>query len=281
MREPFGVTWFKPPARNSDLSSAAEALRRADPILGRVIERVGPCTLSPRRDYFVALCKAIFSQQLSTKVAAVLFGRFCDLFPARRPTPQRVLELFKKDPEALRGCGLSRQKTAYLLDLAEHFAEGRIDTRRLARLEDEQVIAALTAVKGIGRWTAEMFLMFVLNRLDVLPVDDLGLREGVREIYQLSKRPTPTEVIERGERWRPYRSIATWYIWRRTSGGLVESAATDPTPGIALLDDAAKEKSPPAKVSRAAKRSASSPKRTRSAATQQRGIRLTRRGDLR
>jgi DNA-3-methyladenine glycosylase II len=113
--------------------------------------------------------------------------------------------------------GLSRQKAAYLEDLAEHFISNRIPTRRLARMADEEVIEALVAVKGIGRWTAEMFLMFVLNRPDVLPVDDLGLREGARDVFGLGARPTAKELIAMGEAWRPYRSIATWYLWRRTT----------------------------------------------------------------
>jgi DNA-3-methyladenine glycosylase II len=187
--------------------------------MAQVIRRVGPCTMSPRRDYFVALCKAVFSQQLSTVVAATLFGRFRDLFPNRRPTPTRLLEALSRDTEALRCCGLSRQKVVYLKDLSEHFVTNRIPTRKLSRMSDEEVIEALVAVKGVGRWTAEMFLMFVLNRPDVLPVDDLGLREGVREIYELPVRPTPKEVIELGEQWRPYRSIATWYVWRRHGTG--------------------------------------------------------------
>ncbi len=172
--------------------------------------------LAPRRDYFVALCKSIYSQQLSVVVAATLFGRFRDQFPARRPTPQRVYKYLKNGgTEGLKRVGLSRQKGAYLLDLAEHFLSNRIPTRRLCKMTDEQVIEALVEVNGIGRWTAEMFLIFVLNRPDVLPVDDLGLREGVREIYNLPKRPSPKEVITIGETWRPFRSIATWYIWRR------------------------------------------------------------------
>ena len=199
-------------------NAAERHLSQVDPQLAAVIRRVGPCTLSPRRDYFVALCKAIFSQQLSTVVAAVLFKRFCKLFPGGRPTPALVLEALQRDPQTLRNCGLSRQKTAYLKDLAEHFVSNRIPTRKLGKMEDQAVIDALVAVNGVGRWTAEMFLIFVLNRPDVLPVDDLGLRVGAGELRGLKARPTPKEVIALGEIWRPYRSIATWYIWRRHSG---------------------------------------------------------------
>ena len=208
--------WFSPSNNSSEWSKAARHLARVDPILRRVIRRVGPCMLAPRRDYFVALCKSIYSQQLSVVVAATLFGRFRDQFPARRPTPQRVYEYLKGGgAEGLKRVGLSRQKGVYLLDLAEHFLSNRIPTRRLCKMTDEQVIEALVEVNGTGRWTAEMFLIFVLNRPDVLPVDDLGLREGVREIYNLPNRPTPKKVIAIGEAWRPFRSIATWYVWRR------------------------------------------------------------------
>jgi DNA-3-methyladenine glycosylase II len=207
--------WFERPPAGPDWAGAVRHLRRVDPVLRGVIDRVGPCTLHPRRDYFVVLCKAIYTQQISTAIAAILFGRFRDLFPQRRPTPGRVLEaLADGREEAFRGCGLSRQKRAYLLDLARHFERGEIPTRRLGRMSDDEVIESLVRVKGIGRWTAEMFLIFTLNRPDVLPVDDLGLREGVRAFYNLPERPSAAELTRVGERWRPYRSIATWYVWR-------------------------------------------------------------------
>jgi DNA-3-methyladenine glycosylase II len=216
--------WFDRPPGVPDWSAAEAHLRRADPALAGVIDRVGPCTLAPRRDYFVVLCKAIFTQQISTVVATTLFGRFRDLFPGRRPTPGRVLDVLRGDPAVLRGCGLSRQKTSYLADLAAHFADGRIPTRRLAGMGDERVIEALTAVRGIGRWTAEMFLIFTLNRPDVLPVDDLGLRVGVGALDGLAERPPAAHVTARAERWRPYRSIATWYLWRRDAVPAAASA---------------------------------------------------------
>jgi DNA-3-methyladenine glycosylase II len=220
--------WFDRPPARPDWRPAQRHLRRADPKLAAVIDAVGPCTLAPRRDYFVVLCKAIFTQQISTAVAATLFGRFRDLFPRRRPTPALVLALFDglidppgadgkpgPPPKTLRACGLSRQKAAYIRDLALHFHEGRIATRRLSRMDDEAVIEALVQVRGIGRWTAEMFLIFTLNRPDVLPVDDLGLREGARALDDLPARPTAAELTARAEPWRPYRSIATWYLWLR------------------------------------------------------------------
>ena len=208
--------WFEQHNGKPDWRPAARHLCDVDPVLGRIIRKVGPCTLAPRRDYFVVLCKAIFTQQISTAVAAVLFGRFRDLFPQRRPTPALVLEALCREPaEVIRRCGLSRQKAAYIQDLAQHFVDNRIPTRRLARMDDEAVIEALVNVKGIGRWTAEMFLIFVLNRPDVLPVDDLGLREGVRAIYGLPDRPGAKVLTQQGEKWRPWRSVATWYVWRR------------------------------------------------------------------
>ena len=186
--------------------------------MGSIIQRVGPCTLAPRRDYFVVLCKAVFTQQISTAVATVLFGRFRELFPMRRPTPAAVIEALETRPaELIRYCGLSRQKAAYLRDLAEHFVDGRIPTRRLAAMDDEAVIESLVNVKGIGRWTAEMFLIFTLNRPDVLPVDDLGLQEGVREIRGLADRPRARALAELCEPWRPWRTVATWYVWRRAT----------------------------------------------------------------
>ena len=210
--------WFEQRAVRATWAPAVTYLAKVDPRLGAVIRRVGPCTLAPRRDYFVVLCKAIFTQQISTAVATTLFGRFRELFPQRRPTPAAVLEVLKGEkPEVLRHCGLSRQKAAYLQDLAQHFLDNRIPTRRLASMDDEAVIEALVNVKGIGRWTAEMFLIFVLNRPDVFPVDDLGLAEGVRDVRGLDERPGKKALLEIGEKWRPWRTVATWYLWRRSS----------------------------------------------------------------
>src|SRR5687767_5060852 len=198
--------WFETPSKAPSWSQGIKHLRR-DPVMRKVIARVGPCTLHPRRDYFVVLCKSIFTQQISTVVATTLFGRFRELFPMRRPTPARVVKaLTNGDAAALRRCGLSRQKHAYVLDLAERFAAGRMPTRKFARMTDEQIIESLVEVKGIGRWTAEMFLIFVLNRPDVLPVDDLGLREGARRFYDLAERPDARELTALGEQWRPWRT---------------------------------------------------------------------------
>lgn len=216
--------WFDANGNAVRWSDAARHLSRVDPVMRKVIRRVGPCQMKPRRDYFVALCRAIFAQQLNVRVAQVLFDRFQNLMPGRRLTPEAVIKVLEA-PESVRGCGLSRPKASYIRDLAQHFVDGRIPTRRLSRMSDEDVIEALIGVKGIGRWTAEMFLMFVLNRPDVLPVDDLGLREGMRDLYGLKERPKAPQMIEMAERWRPYRSVGTWYVWRRNT-----------TPAIPLTD---------------------------------------------
>lgn len=208
--------WFKPSAVTPDWSTAVAHLRKRDRKLRAVIDRVGPCTLAPRSDPFVALCQSIYSQQISTAIATILFQRFRKLFTRGRITPAAVIALFDASPaESLKRCGLSRQKHAYIRDLAGHFVDKRIPVRKLPAMSDEEVIEALTEVKGVGRWTAEMFLMFVLNRPDVLPIDDLGLQVGVQEIYGLAARPKPKEVTPIAECWKPYRTIATWYIWRR------------------------------------------------------------------
>jgi DNA-3-methyladenine glycosylase II len=209
--------WFKQAGSDNIWRPGAAHLSLVDPRLRKIIKRVGPCTLEPRRDYFVVLCKAIYAQQISTRVAEVLFGRFCQQFPAKRPTPPRVLALLHGDPLRVKTCGLSRQKMIYLRDLAEHFSNGKVRTRSLAAMGDQDVIDNLVQVKGIGSWTAEMFLMFVLNRPDVLPVDDLGLQEAVRDVYGLPHRPKAKELTALAEPWRPWRSLATWYLWRRNS----------------------------------------------------------------
>ena len=205
-----------------DWSKAAAHLRGADPVLARVIDRVGPCSLSPRPDYFLSLCRAIYGQQISTKVAAVLFERFRDLFPRKKPTPKVLLKIFDGDSAELAGCGLSRQKRIYLRDLAHCFHTRKIPVRGLARMGDDEVIKALVQVKGVGRWTAEMFLIFTLNRPDVLPVDDLGLQTSVRDVYRLAARPGAAQLTQLAEPWRPYRTLASWYLWRH-----LECAATD------------------------------------------------------
>lgn len=204
--------WFDDTQKQSRWDAGLKMLRR-DPTMRRIIARVGPCTLTPRRDYFIVLCKSIFTQQISTRIAGILFGRFRELFPRGKPTPQAVIDTLCHDHHA-KHCGLSRQKREYLIDLATHFADGQIPTRKLAKMTDEQIIESLTRVKGVGRWTVEMFLIFVLNRPDVWPIDDLGLREGAKVAFKLPQRPGAKELREIGERFRPHRTLATWYLWR-------------------------------------------------------------------
>ena len=201
--------WFPAEAKR-EWGEAISHLSK-DAVMRRVIARVGECTLAPRRDYFVALCQAIFTQQVSTAVATVLFGRFRSLFPRRRPTPEGVLAL---SDEELKPAGLSRQKKAYLRDLAAKFAGGDVPTRRFGRMADEEIIQSLLPVKGIGRWTAEMFLIFVMNRPDVLPVDDLGVRKGFQTFYGLKEMPSAAKMQRIAEPWRPWRTVGTWYLWK-------------------------------------------------------------------
>lgn len=192
----------------SDAYSAAVAhLRAADPVLAEVIAAVGPCLLAPTGHSFATLVDAIVSQQISVKAAEAILKRLAAALGEL--TPGAILAA---DEEALRGAGLSGQKARYLRDLAGHAAAG--DLERLPALDDEPAIAALTAIKGIGRWTAEIYLLFALGRPDVLPADDLGLRYAVRQFYALPEAPTAAAVRAIGEPWRPHRSVAAWYLWR-------------------------------------------------------------------
>ena len=199
-----------------DYRAARRHLMRCDPTLRDVIKRVGPCKLhaAAPKDPFETLCRTIASQQLSIKAADTIYGRFCDLFPSRRPTPALVMTL---TDDRIRACGFSRAKVTFIKDLAAHVIDGRLDLRRLRRHADEEVLRQLVAVKGIGRWTAEVFLMFRLGRPDVLPADDLGLMNAVQRAYKLRKRPTAKVLRKMGERWAPYRSIAAWYLWASLS----------------------------------------------------------------
>lgn len=189
-------------------------LSRRDRHLGSFIRKAGPFGLEPAAmpGTFEYLCRAVVYQQLSTKAAATIHGRLRDLFPGRRLTPSLLISL---SDEALRGAGLSRSKVAAVKDLAAHAAARRLPGRaRLDRMDDEAVIEALTRVRGIGRWTVEMLLMFALGRPDVLPVGDLGVCRGFQLVFGGDELPEPAAVYQRGERWRPYRSVASWYMYR-------------------------------------------------------------------
>ena len=193
---------------------ARRLLMKRDPILAAAITRVGPCGMADRqrKDHLSALIGAIVSQQLSTKAAATIFGRFVALFPDGHIRDAAAIA--GQSDAALRAVGLSGQKVGYLRDLSARIADGRLQLNELDALPDEDVIERLTAVKGFGRWTAEMFLMFRLHRPDVLPAGDLGIVNAIQRLYRLRKRPDARRILKIGEAWRPYRSVASWYLWQ-------------------------------------------------------------------
>jgi len=197
---------------------AINHLKRADPVLAKVIARVGPCRLEQRRTgtHYDALVRSIVFQQLSGKAAGTIHRRFCELYPKKRPSAELVL---KSDDASLRGAGLSRQKIGYLRDLSARVVDGTLPLAHLGRLSDDSIIEHLVQVKGIGRWTVQMFLMFRLGRPDVLPELDLGIQSAIQRAYGLAKRPTPKEVVVIGETWRPYATVASWYLWRSLENG--------------------------------------------------------------
>src|SRR5260370_15244474 len=185
-------------------------LKRADPVLRSVIDRVGAYRIQYREPSFETLVRSIVYQQLSGRVAAVIFGRLAAAVPGGL-TPEAILKL---TPARIRKCGLSKQKTAYIRDLARKTARGHLDFEALPGLPDEEVIARLTQVKGIGVWTAHMFLMFALERPNVLPTGDLGIRSAIRKAYGFDELPHPKQIEELAAGWHPYCSVASWYLWR-------------------------------------------------------------------
>jgi DNA-3-methyladenine glycosylase II len=195
-----------------DYDRARRLLLRRDPVLAALIRKHGECGLAAaqRADHFSALVRAITGQQLSTKAAATIYSRLVALMPDG-VTPAALAALGDNE---MRGVGMSRQKIAYFRDLSARAVSGALPLDRLDAMSDDEVIDALTQVKGIGRWSAEMFLMFRLHRPDVLPVDDLGIVNAVKNVYGLRKRPTADRIRRIGESWRPYRSVACWYLWR-------------------------------------------------------------------
>ena len=197
----------------ADYARARRVLVKGDAVLAALIKRHGPCGLAAaqRTDHFSALVRAITNQQLSTKAAATIYARLAALMPSGTPTPEGLAGVTDAQ---LRGVGYSRQKIGYLRDLATHVLDGRLDLRTIHGLPDDEVITKLTEVKGIGRWSAEMFLMFRLHRPDVLPVGDLGIVNAIKVQYRLRKTPTPERIRRIGEAWKPYRSVACWYLWR-------------------------------------------------------------------
>lgn len=203
------------PLTRARLAEAAAALRARDPRLALAIDRVGPCTLLPRRagSHFGHLARAIVYQQLSGSAAATIHGRVLAALeaPAGDPDPRAVLAA---SDDRLRGCGLSVAKLRALRDLAAHVVDARLPLDQLATLDDDAIIDALVAVRGIGPWTAQMFLMFRLGRPDVLPVLDLGVRKGAQRIYRTRALPDAARLERIARNWRPWASVASWYCWR-------------------------------------------------------------------
>jgi DNA-3-methyladenine glycosylase II len=209
-------------------AKARAALAAADPAMAALIERIGPIDLATRLrrrseerppDAYGALLRAIVGQQLSTKAARTIFGRVLELFDGTTPSPEQLLEASVED---LRACGLSGRKVEYIRDLAAHVLSGELELERLGELSDEEAIEEIVAVRGLGQWTAEMFLLFHLERPDILSGGDLGIRKAVQVEYELEEMPAPQRVLEIGEPWRPHRSLASLYLWESLAATPVE-----------------------------------------------------------
>ena len=216
-KEPSGAEGSKTMVERSELNKAVRHLKRCDPTMVRMIEIEGKCRFDEAQHNasFAALTRSIVFQQLSGKAATTIYKRFVASLDRRQPNPRSILDA---DAEVLRAAGLSRQKAAYIRDLAVKVDSGALSLRRLRFLDDEAVIDELTQVKGVGRWTAQMFLMFHLGRLDVLPVGDLGIRTGFRDAYGLGDLPDSDTMERLAAPWVPYRSIGSWYLWRAQDG---------------------------------------------------------------
>lgn len=200
-------------ASQKKLRRAAKHLAKYDPILAPIIARAGLAAFEPHQDYYGALVNSIIGQQLSVKAAASIKTRFRELFGGALPAPLAILE---KSVDQLRAVGFSHAKAKYVRDLAQHVIDGKVRFDHLEAQSNEEIIAELTDVKGIGEWTAHMFLMFCMGRLDVLPTGDLGIRSGIRALYSFENLPTPEQVIEVASinNWHPYESAASWYVWQ-------------------------------------------------------------------
>jgi len=204
---------MKPDRRTPDKpaywDSAKRALTRRDPVMGAIVRAHPKVFMARRGEPFLTLARAICGQQISVKAAQSVWNRFCLVVPVI--SPEEVLKATARD---VRACGFSDRKCEYILDLAQHFADGKIHVHRWPQMSDEEIIAELVEVRGIGRWTAEMFLMFNLLRPDVFPLGDLGLQKGIRVAYHAGRKVSMKTMQARGENWRPWRSVATWYLWR-------------------------------------------------------------------
>jgi len=196
-----------------DMARARRVLMRRDPVLAPIIKKYGACGIKTGResDVFCGLVEAIVSQQLSTRAAATIYGRLRALLPdGATPTPEALSQL---SDESLRGVGLSRQKLGYMRDLSRRMLDGSINIAALQGMSDDRIVEELTKIKGIGRWTVEMLLIFRLTRPDVFPAGDLGIVKAVQKAYNLRKTPDVKRLHAIAERWRPYRSVASWYLW--------------------------------------------------------------------
>jgi DNA-3-methyladenine glycosylase II len=195
------------------LRTAEKHLSKHDEKLAPVIAASGPCQIKPHTDHYGELVGSIVGQQLSAKAAGAIWRRVLQLFDGRMPTPE---ELIKIDGQLLRDVGLSWNKVKYVKDLAEHVLDGRLDLDHMATMPNDQLIEQLTAVKGIGEWSAHMYMLFGLGRLDVLPVGDLGVRKAIQNLYGLDQLPSPEQMItiSNQNNWHPYESVAAWYLWQ-------------------------------------------------------------------
>jgi DNA-3-methyladenine glycosylase II len=198
---------------NIELKTACTHLSHNDPRLAMIITKYGTPTITPHTNYYEELVSSIISQQLSVKAAATIWNRFIALYENKTPTPEQILET---DIEVIRSVGASYAKANYIKDLALHILEGRLDLAHIATLPNDVVIEQLTAIKGIGEWSAHMFMIFSLGRLNILPWGDLGVRKSMQEVYGLPQLPTKIEMIEAAteNKWHPYESIAAWYLWK-------------------------------------------------------------------
>jgi DNA-3-methyladenine glycosylase II len=193
--------------------TAADHLVAHDPVLAPVIQQVGLCPLRPHTNYYQELVESILGQQLSLQAAAAIEARFVALFAGSFPTPEQILSV---DIDTLRSIGFSRAKAAYIQDLARHVLDGTVVLDKFDDFSNEEIIHELTAVKGIGEWTVHMFLIFCMGRTDVLPVGDLGIKNGIRKLHGLEAQPKPEDIVRIAEQnhWHPYESIASWYVWQ-------------------------------------------------------------------
>lgn len=196
-----------------DERKVAYRILENDPVLKKVIRVTGKFELAHRHDLYLSMLQSIASQQLSAKAGDTIFGRFLDLFPARKPRPELVLEC---DPDTMRACGLSRAKSAYMKNIAQYKLDGNLEYRKLRALGDEELLQHLKVIKGVGQWTAEMILMFTLNRQDILPLDDVGIQNAMKHLYKIRKtgKSLRTAMEQKAELWRPYRTLACRHLWR-------------------------------------------------------------------